>query len=197
MSFTLSFVLEVLIGGCFCSIWVAFLINKIAGGTLSVLIDFVSKWLNVGALGLFVCLISVYILGWISQYFCDLLFDNVFEKTIKESPFKQKGDFHIARGIVMQKGSKTVIDDIQMDRQLLRLSKQTFLNFCLIAITALLYINESLIFALTLFVLSAIIVSVSFFQWRKRFVSVMYKFYRAEQSILLLEKEKNEEDSND
>lgn len=194
MSFTLSFVLEVLIGGCFCSVWVAFLINKIAGGTLLVLIDVISKWLNVGAIGLFLCLISVYILGWVSQYFCDLLFDNVFEKMIKESPFKKKSDFHEARGLVMQKGSKTVIDDIQMDRQLLRLSKQICLNFTIIAIVVLLYLIENLVFSLVLCFIAIIIAVVSFFQWKKRFVSVMYKFYRASESIHLLKD--NEENIN-
>ena len=187
MSFTLSFVIEVLIGGCFCSIWVAFLINKIVGGTLSSLIDLTTKFFNVGTAGLFIGLICVYILGWISQYFCDLIFDNFFEKRIKKNPFNSKEAFHKARGVVMQGGSKTILDDIQMDRQLLRLSKQLCLNFFFVLVFCFLYVNESLLFSLILGSVSLIISIISFLQWKKRYVSVMYKFMRAEKSILSLD----------
>ena len=191
MSFTLSFVIEVLIGGCFCSIWVVFLINKIVGGTLASLIDLITKFFNVGTAGLFIGLISVYILGWVSQYFCDLIFDNIFEKRIKKSPFKTKEAFHRARGVVMQGGSKTILDDIQMDRQLLRLSKQLCLNFFFVLVFCFLYVNEALLFSLILGTISLIISIISFLQWKKRYVSVMYKFFRAEKSILSLnDKEK-------
>lgn len=190
MSFTLSFVIEVLIGGCFCSIWISFVINKIAGGTLVSLIDLATKVLNLGTAGLFLALISVYILGWISQFFCDIIFDNFFEKRIKNSPFKQKKEFYDARGIVMQDGSKTIIDDIQMDRQLLRLSKQICLNFFMVFIFVFLYVKESFLFSLILGALSLIVSIISFFQWKKRYVSVMYKFYNAHKSIVSLKNQK-------
>lgn len=187
MSFTLSFVIEVLIGGCFCSVWVAFLINRLAGGDLDTLVALISKVFDLGTAGLFLGLISTYILGWVSQYFCDLIFDNFFEKRIKKSPFAKKSDFHQARGVVMQGGSKTILDDIQMDRQLLRLSKQICLNFSLIAIFVFLYVGDSLPFSLIVAGVSVVVAIISFLQWVKRYVSVMYKFYRAEQSIQALQ----------
>lgn len=194
MSFTLSFVIEVLIGGCFCSIWVILLINKILGGSFEALIALFYNGLNMGAAALFLCLILIYILGWVTQYFCDLIFDNFFEKKIKGSPFKEKQDFYRARGLVMQDGSKTILDDIQMDRQLLRLSKQICLNFFFIFLVCFLYISESWIISIIALVLSLIIIIVSFFQWKKRYISVMYKFHRAEQSILLLKSKLNQEE---
>ena len=193
MSFTLSFVIEVLIGGCFCSTWLILLVNWVMGKDLSTLVGFLAQGMDMGTLMLFVCLISVYVLGWISQYFCDLIFDNLLEKHIKGSPFKQKSDFHKARGLVMQEGSKTVIDDIQMDRQLLRLSKQICLNFVFIFAVGWLYVGQSWLFSVITAVLSAIVCVVSFFQWKKRYISVMYKFYRAEQSILLMKNQSEEE----
>lgn len=192
MSFTLSFVIEVLIGGCFCSTWLVLLINWIIGNDLSKLAAFLEHGINMGTLMLFVCLISVYVLGWISQYFCDLIFDNLLEKHIKGSPFKQKSDFHKARGLVMQEGSKTIIDDIQMDRQLLRLSKQICLNFVLIFVVGWLYVGQSVLFSVLTAVLSVVVCAVSFFQWKKRYISVMYKFYRAEQSIIFMKKQSEE-----
>ena len=195
MSFTLSFVIEVLIGGCFCSTWLILLVNWVMGKDLSMLVGFLAQGMDMGTLMLFVCLISVYVLGWISQYFCDLLFDNLLEKHIKGSPFKQKSDFHKARGLVMQEGSKTIIDDIQMDRQLLRLSKQICLNFILIFVVGWLYVGQSWLFSVITAILSAVVCVVSFFQWKKRYVSVMYKFYRAEQSILLMRSQSEESKS--
>ena len=195
MSFTLSFVIEVLIGGCFCSTWLILLVNWIAGNDLAALVSFLAQGIDMGTLMLFICLISVYVLGWISQYFCDLIFDNLLEKHIKGSPFKQKSDFHKARGLVMQEGSKTIIDDIQMDRQLLRLSKQICLNFALIFTVSWLYVGQSWLFSIITAVLSVVVCLVSFFQWKKRYVSVMYKFYRAEQSILLMKNQLEESKS--
>ena len=163
------------------------------GNNLAVLVEFLAKSMNMCTLMLFACLISAYVLGWITQYFCDLIFDNLFEKRIKGSPFKQKSDFHKARGLVMQEGSKTIIDDIQMDRQLLRLSKQICLNFALILLVGLLYIGQCLLFSILTTILAVTVCVVSFLQWKKRYVSVMYKFYRAEQSILFMKGEADEQ----
>lgn len=189
MSIALAFVVEIVIGGILCSCWLLLLINKILGYGADNIVAIINSISGLGLFGLFIALVLIYVIGWLSQYIGDLIFDRI-QSRFSYKPFLSKVDFNKARSLVFQFGSKTIVDDIQLDRQILRISKLVCLNCAIIGLIIWLYANT--IWAICLIVsVGCLIMSVlSFFHWKKRFSDTTRKFYGANETLLCENKKK-------
>jgi hypothetical protein len=182
MSIALALVFEILIGGTICSFWILLFINRILGYGIDNIAVLLSKVGNLGLIGLLIAIIVIYVIGWISQYVGYLIFDRIQAK-FSYAPFTTKEDFGKARSRVFQLASKTVIDDIQLDRQILRISKHVCFNCAITGLLIWLYANTiwavCLITCIGCFTISVL----SFMHWKKRYADTMKKFYGANKAL--------------
>ncbi len=183
MSITFAFVVEIIIGGTFCSFWIVLLVNYFLGKELNEFFTLIKLLSDSGWFAWFIAIITIYVLGWISQYIGDLFFDRM-QRIVGYKPFNSVTQFHKARTNVFQNGSKTIIEDIQLDRQILRISKLVSFNSLFISLSSLIYFKDSSQFSIIVCVGFMFLCIFSFFHWKKRFSDTMKKFHAANKLLL-------------
>jgi len=185
MNISMGIVVEILLGGIFSVFWMMLLFLKILGFSLDNLIKSIITIVNTSNLGylLVILFAFAYVNGWVIHFICDVIFDTIFQKKIREKIFKSEENFYIARANVFLYGSEYIIKDIDFDRQLLRTSRQNAFNFLLIAVILLAYIYENKSLILILSITSLLISILSFLQWRSKYISSYNKIYRAYKTL--------------
>ena len=86
MSITFAFVVEIIIGGTFCSFWIVLLVNYFLGKELNEFFTLIKLLSDSGWFAWFIAIITIYVLGWISQYIGDLFFDRM-QRIVGYKPF--------------------------------------------------------------------------------------------------------------
>jgi len=182
MSVALALIVEIVIGGALSTIWLFLILNLVLGHQLDGFISILSFISSTGVAGMFIFIVLVYIIGWTSQFFGDMIFDPI-QKKIGYEPFTNPEDFRLARTNVFQNGSDTIIADIQYDRQILRISKHICTNLFMTFIVLLFYFSKRPMIVLSMSFLSLVLCVSSFFHWKKRFSDTMKKFFGADDNI--------------
>lgn len=172
---TTELLVEYLILGSLADIWL-FL-------TLSLVLGVQPYWTQVRDLAeklspvIAVTFLSVtYTLGGLVHFLAQSLFDR-FQKKYRNKVFKQKvgQPYRKVRSLVYHYASSDMMARFRSDGHIIRISRGNILNFSLLAISLLLYINKHPIQAGIGIGLSIIFAVLSYLQWVRRYKA----YYRA------------------
>jgi len=169
---TTTLFVEILVIGAIAEIWIVLIVLAVASPnptTVLLLIDSVGK---LSALLVFPFLALTYALGWVVNFTAERLFKPVFQKKFRDQVFEISGiKYYEVRGLVYQKASKDVIEDLRFDRHILRISRSSVLNFLLIAVALSLHFYEHTSVVIVGIILSVTIAVLSLLQWVTRYKS--------------------------
>jgi len=190
MSFSLVVVIDTIVGGILTMLWGVLLINRILGNYFFNLLNLMGYVMDFGILGFLIIFVIVYVIGWISQSVCDFIFKKIaksLKRTREKIPFSKEEDFWKTRTIVLQHASTAIVNDIQLDRQVIRIFKQVCLHTLILSAVVWLYVFESWGLVLAVSIVCLMISTLSFFCWGIRLRELMKKFRDTHE---LIEKEK-------
>ncbi len=164
---TTTLFIEILVIGTIANIWIGLMVFGLvspAPSTLGIIIDTANKlsvFLLIPFLGL------TYVLGWIINFLSENTIEPLFQSRFKKKFFAAANvDYNKVRAVFYQKASESVVEDLRFDRQLLRISRTSTLNFLLIAIS-LLFFNTSA--TLVIAIISFLIALVAFWLWTTQY----------------------------
>lgn len=167
---TTSLFVEILVIGSIAEIWITLFLLSLVGinaALASPVITLVEKF---STLLLFPLLALTYAIGWVINFLAERLFKPYFQTKLRDQVLKGAGvQYTEARSIVVQNASEEVLDEMEFDRHILRIARGSVLNFLMIAVMLLLYIDENSLVVIAGIGVCLAIAVVSFFQWLTRY----------------------------
>ncbi|MBN2267205.1 MAG: hypothetical protein JW725_02585 [Candidatus Babeliaceae bacterium] len=170
---TTTLFVEILVIGTIAEIWIALILLTTVSPnatTVSSMVDSIDK---LSTLLIIPFLALTYAVGWVVNFSAERLFKPIFQNRFRNRLFQSAGvDYYEARGLLFQKASEDVIEDLRFDRHILRISRSSVVNFTLIAITLALHFHHFNTYLLVAgIIISAFVAIISFFQWVTRYKS--------------------------
>jgi hypothetical protein len=189
---TTSLFIEILVIGTVADIWFTLIILAVFpldSAMLLALADVVDK-LSTFLVVPFLAL--TYILGWIVNFLSEVIIEPLFQARFKQKFFTgAKVNYGEVRALFYQEASEHVIEDFSFDRQILRISRTSSLNFLVLGGTVLLFVGYNRTAAIIGAIVSISIAVLAFLQWRAQYklsYTKMLNTYR-----ILLENSKSSE----
>jgi hypothetical protein len=118
-----------------------------------------------------VLLALTYAVGWIINFLAAGIFKNSFNRELRDPMFGSPKKYEEARALVFQHGSSEALQDLQLDRHVIRIARSNVLNFSLFVIAIVFrewWVGHS-IPALVVAGTTLFLAIVSYFQWRERY----------------------------
>ncbi len=166
---TTALFIEILIVGSIANIWLflIFLRVQLTQPITLISLEEISKLAPI----LIIPLIAfTYIIGWIVNYASEQILEPFFQTKFKTEFFSsEEFDYDELRATFYQKASSAIIEDINYDRQSIRLSRANVLNFSIIIVALAIHIQQNPIIVVTSIILSIIIAVISFVHWQKQY----------------------------
>jgi hypothetical protein len=167
---TTSLFVEILVVGSIAEIWIALLLfsfGNLDSASMSLIAGIAEKF---STLLLFPLLTLTYAVGWVVNFLTERLFKFPFQSRFRDRVFKNSGVMYSdARSIVVQNASQKVIDEMDFDRHILRVSRSSVFSFIMIAIALSRYLDRNSSFVVAGIVVSLAISTLSFLQWFTRY----------------------------
>ena len=111
-----------------------------------------------------------YILGWIVNFLSEVTIEPLFQARFKQEFFADaKVNYGEVRALFYQEASENVIEDLGFDRQILRISRTSSLNFLVMGGAILLFVGYNRTAAITGTIVSISIAVLAFLQWRTQY----------------------------
>jgi hypothetical protein len=135
---TTALLIEILLSGTLASVWVLLGTRLLFPDALAVAFGALSRSNSLGNLIAAVGLLAIYLLGWVAHFIGEMLLDRFYQSRYRDELFAKAGvPFFTVRTVVFQCGSEASIDDIQLDRQILRITRAAATNLMVIALLIL------------------------------------------------------------
>ncbi len=176
---TTTLFVEILVIGTIAELWLVLIFLALVTPSATVVSSLVNSIDKLDTLLIVPFLSLTYALGWVINFSAERLFKLVFQNRLRNQLFQSAGvDYYEVRSLIFEKASEDVIEDLQFDRHILRISRSSVLNFTLIAIALALHFHHANASLLTVgIIFFALIAIVSFFQWMTRYKSNYSKMF--------------------
>lgn len=132
---TTALLIEILLSGTLASVWFLLGARLLFPDALATAFGALSQSNSLGNLIAAVGVLAIYLLGWVAHFMGEMLLDRFYQSRYRDELFAQAGvPFFTVRTVVFQSGSEASIDDIQLDRQILRITRAAATNLMVIAV---------------------------------------------------------------
>jgi hypothetical protein len=169
---TTSLFVEIIVVGALAELWFLALIAAMQPvGTISALL---ARFVSLGPLSTVVVgvlLAVTYAVGWVVNFAAERSFKYLFEAKIRNQMFGgDAASYREARALVFQNGSSDLLQDLVLDRHIIRIARSNVFNFALLGTALLLNWRRLQSGPLTaVFGACVVVASLSFAQWRTRY----------------------------
>jgi hypothetical protein len=189
---TTSLLVEILVIGSIAEIWIALFLLSFVDINAVLTSSVVTLAEKFSTLLLFPLLALTYAIGWVINFLAERLFKPYFQNKLRDQVFKGVGvKYTEARSLVVQNASDEVINEMEFDRHILRITRGSVLNFVMIALVLVLRLDESSPLVIAGIGVSLIIAIVSFFQWLTRYKHSYSRILEAYKAITLKVENRN------
>jgi hypothetical protein len=189
---TTSLLVEILVIGSIAEIWIALFLLSFVDINAVLTSSVVTLAEKFSTLLLFPLLALTYAIGWVINFLAERLFKPYFQNKLRDQVFKGVGvKYTEARSLVVQNASDEVINEMEFDRHILRITRGSVLNFLMIALVLVLRLDESSPLVIAGIGVSLIIAIVSFFQWLTRYKHSYSRILEAYKAITLKVENRN------
>jgi len=181
--------LEIIVAGGNAAIWIGLLIVRIVSPYYFIedfAIENLSASLSIA--NVVIGAVLIYTIGWIINFSSETLLDPIFQTRHRKGVFNDE-DFYRVRTIVFQYGSTSIINDINFDRHILKVTKNNVVNFFLFTLVCTSFINISVVFGVVGMIVGLFASFLSFFHWKSRYTTVFLKIRDAYDALLLTKPE--------
>lgn len=171
---TTSLFVEIIVVGALAEVWFfAFIAAMQPVGTISALL---ARLVSLGPLNTVVAgvlLAVTYAVGWVVNFAAERSFKYLFEAKVRDQMFGgNAASYREARAVVFQKGSSELLQDLILDRHIVRIARSNVFNFALIGVALLLNGRRFQSGPLAaVFGACVVLAFLSFAQWRTRYES--------------------------
>src|SRR3954470_14662370 len=121
-----------------------------------------------------VLLALTYVVGWIVNFTTARIFNSQADPRLRDPLFGGKGKYEETRALVFQHGSSEALQDLLLDRHVIRIARSNVLNFFMLAIALLFHISrvaEPIVLAVVIGT-SFALACFSLWQWYERYKGV-------------------------
>lgn len=163
---------EILVIGSIALLWVIAVVFALVAPTIGELTSVIKLIAPLVPLLVAPVLAFTYGLGWIISFVSEHVFKELFQEKYRDGLFKNEGlCYYDIKSAVLQRASEKSLEDRQIDRHIIRISRSNVFNFFLLAITMLPYGFIDIYLSVACVMLFWLLATGSFYQWRARYMS--------------------------
>lgn len=168
---TTGLFVEIIVIGVLAELWfVAAFLAFLKGPSIEFTVSLVARMKDLTPIAAVVLLALTYVVGWIVNFATARIFDRSFSGKLRDRRFGGKDKYEAVRALVFQHGTSEALQDLLLDRHVIRIARSNVLNFLLLAIALLFHMSRVAhpeVLAVVI-VTSFVLACFSFWQWHER-----------------------------
>lgn len=169
---TTALIVEVLVIGAMTLAWLAALFAAFLPLPTSAQLASLASWMR-EAVPLLVlpAFALTYAVGWVTNFCSERVLKIFFQRRIRDRQFGDSKQYEMARLMMLQRGSDGLVQDVLVDRHIIRLARGGVVNFTLLGAALSIHALQGRVLAWPFALLCFCLAGLSFAQWLTRYES--------------------------